>query len=133
MSGVSELRTENSPMLSSVSVTFASFKDFNVSRQSPNPSRRKGANQGSCGLQTGDRREVRRQILHHFDGWQGCPTVSLRRMGKDRSQAEWAFELQCLEEEVSHRHQLLRTDGGNGWAGPVVAAAVVTRVGGAEG
>src|SRR6185369_4930690 len=103
-------------------LTFAS-KSY-VSRQSPNSSGRKGTIKSPCGLQAGDRRKVWREILHHFTGWQGCSSVSLRGMGADRSQAEWAFELQSGEEAVSDRDELLRSSGGNGCPGPLVVAAV---------
>src|SRR4051812_38520249 len=105
-------------------LTFASLKDFNVSRQSPNSSGRKGTVEGPCRLQTGDRRKVWREILHHFAGWQGCSSVSLRGMGADRSQAEWAFELQSGEEAVFDCDELLRSGGGNGRSGAFVVAPV---------
>src|SRR5512146_3273597 len=79
-----------------------------VSRQSPNPSRRKGPAEGPGRIQAGDRREVRGAILYHFSGWACCPGISLRGVGADRAEAGGALQFQPDEEKVSDAHQLLR-------------------------
>src|SRR5512140_1904297 len=86
----------------SLAALFGSRTFNNVSRQSPNPGRRKGTPQGPRGIQAGDRREVRRAILHHQRGWEGCPGISLRGVGADRAEAGPALQLQPYEEKVSH-------------------------------
>src|SRR6266704_4029620 len=100
-----------------------------VSRQSPNPRRRKGTAQGPRGIQARDRREVRHAILHHQLGWKGCTSISLRGMGTDRAEAGRALHFQSYEEKVSGPGELLRPDGRDGWSGPVADAAVVTGIG----
>src|ERR1700761_7209983 len=84
-----------------------------VPRKSPNSGRREGATQSPCGIQASDRREVRPAILHHLPGWEGCSSVSLRRVAEDRGKAYEALELQPHEEEVFEPHQLLRPVGGD--------------------
>src|SRR5712692_485186 len=96
-----------------------------VSGQSPNPCRRKRTAQSPRGVQTGDRREVQRAILHHQPGWQGWPSVSLRGMGTDRAETGRALHLQSYEEKVSGPGELLRADGRDGRSGAVAATAVV--------
>src|ERR1700693_4249963 len=96
-----------------------------VSRQSPNSGRRKGTVEGPGRVQAGNRREVRTAILHHKSRWEGCSSVSLRRMGADRTEAGWALHFQSDEEKVSGQGELLRADGGDGWAGPALDPAVV--------
>src|SRR5208282_3603403 len=98
-----------------------------VSRQSPNPRRRKGTAQGPLGIQARDRREVRHTILHHQSGWEGCSSISLRGMGTDRAQVGHALHLQSYEEEVSGPGELLRADGGNGRPGAAADAATAAR------
>src|SRR5439155_13813141 len=88
-----------------------------VSRQSPNPRRRKGTAQGPRGIQARDRREVRHAILHHQLGWKGCTSISLRGMGTDRAEVGRALHLQSYEEKVSGSGELLRTDGRDGRSG----------------
>src|ERR1700687_3746183 len=126
--------------LTSLAVAALVFKRFpalrgrtHVSRQSPNSRRRKGTAQGPRGIQTGDRRKVQREILHHQPGWQGWPSVSLRGMGTDRAEAGRALHLQSYEEEVSGPGELLRADGRDGWPGAAVATAVAAGSGAAQG
>src|SRR5271165_6637076 len=104
-----------------------------VSRQSSNPGRRKGPIKGPGRVQAGDRREIRSAILHHKSGWEGCSSVSLRGMGADRAEAGGALHVQSYEEKVSGPGELLRADGGNGWAGAVADAAVAATGGGDQG
>src|SRR6476469_8035771 len=126
--------------LTSLAVAALVFKKFpalkgrtHVSRQSPNSRRRKGTAEGPRRVQAGDRREVRQPILHHQPGWQGWPSVSLRGMGTDRTEAGRALYLQSYEEEVSGPGELLRADGRHGWSGPVADAAVAAGVGSDQG
>src|SRR5690242_15891190 len=90
----------------------------NVPRKSPNSSGRERATQSPCGIQAPDRREVRRAILHHFAGWEGCTSLSLRGVAADRAEAGQSLELQSNEEKVSEPYELLRPGGGDRWAGP---------------
>src|SRR5579883_68771 len=108
-------------------------RQANVSWQQSNPRRRKGPLKGPSGLQAGNRRKVRPEILHHVDGWQGCPGISLRGMGADRSQTGGALEFQSFEEAVSDRDQLLRSGGGDGRTGSPADPPVAARVGTTEG
>src|ERR1700675_973116 len=103
-----------------------------VSRQSPNPRRRKGTAQSPGGVQAGDRREVQHAILHHQPGWQGWPSVSLRGMGTDRAEAGRALHFQSYEEKVSGPGELLRANGRDGWPGAAVATAVAAGSGAAQ-
>src|SRR5437868_7360843 len=80
-----------------------------VSRQSPNPRRRKGTAQGPRGIQAGDRRKVRHAILHNQSGWQECPDISIRGMGTDRAEAGGAFDLQSHQEEVDRKSTRLNS------------------------
>src|SRR5260370_34953872 len=100
----------------------------NVSRQPSNPGRRKGATQGPRGIQTPDRREVQSAILHHKFGWQGCSSVSLRRVGADRAKAGGAFEFQPDQEKVSRADQLLRASSGVGQPGTPAGSGPVARI-----
>src|SRR5689334_19663239 len=70
----------------------------NVSRQRSNPRRRKGTAKGPGGVQARNRREIRREILHHVDRRQGCTDISLRGMGADRAEAGRALQFQSDEE-----------------------------------
>src|SRR5215472_5655420 len=89
----------------------------NVSRQPSNSGRREGAFKGPRGIQASDRREVRHAILHHLARWEGCSSVSLRRVAADRGEAGQALQFQSDEKEVSESHQLLRPTGGDRRAG----------------
>src|ERR1700720_2980132 len=104
-----------------------------VSRQSPNPCGRKRTAKSPRGVQTGNRREVQRTILHHQPGWQGWPSVSLRGMGTDRAKAGIALHVQSYEEKVSGPGELLRANGRNGWPGQAPDSAVVAGSGAAQG
>src|SRR5581483_399779 len=104
-----------------------------VSRQSPNSRRRKRTPQGPRGIQAGDRREVRRAILHHQSGWQGCPDISLRGVGTDRAEAGGALHLQSYEEKVSEPGELLGTGGRDGRPGSSAHAATAARFGADQG
>src|ERR1700726_1512093 len=102
-----------------------------VSRQSPNSRRRKGTAQDPRRVQARDRRKVRTAILHHKSGWEGCSSVSLRGVGADRAEVGRALHFQSDEEKVSRPGELLRANGGNGWAGAAPGAATASR-GGAD-
>src|SRR6266481_8321369 len=104
-----------------------------VSRQSPNPRGRKGTAQSPRGVQTCDRREVQRAILHHQPGWQGWPSVSLRGMGTDRAETGRALHLQSYEEKVSGPGELLRANGRDGRSGQVADAAAAAGIGTDQG
>src|SRR5216683_2786275 len=56
-------------------------------------------------------------------------SVSLRGVGADRAEAGRALHFQSYEEEVSGPGELLRADGGNGWAGAAADAATAARSG----
>src|SRR5580765_434454 len=101
----------------------------NVSRQPSNSSRREGTFKGPRGIQAFDRREVRDAILHHIARWEGCSSVSLRGVAADRGEAGEALQFQSDEEKVFEPHQLLRSAGGNRWAGPGADTSVAARVG----
>src|SRR5476651_316701 len=75
-------------------VTGKAVRKNNVSRQPSNPGRREGTIKGPRGIQAPDRREVRHAILHHFARWEGCSSVSLRRVAADRGKTGAAFEFQ---------------------------------------
>src|SRR5450432_1297970 len=113
--------------------SFEALRKLNVSRQSPNSDGRKGPTQGSGRVQAGDRREVRPQILYHQSRWEGCPVVSLRGMGADRTEAGFALYFQPNQEEVSQPRELLRPGSRDGRAGQVVDSTVFTAVGGYQG
>src|SRR5229473_4470483 len=125
--------------LTSLAVAALVFKRFpslrgrtHVSRQSPNSRRRKGTAQSPRRVQTGDRREIQRAILHHQPGWQGWPSVSLRGMGTDRAETGRALHLQSYEEKVSGPGELLRANGRDGRSGTAAASAVVAGSGAAQ-
>src|SRR5579871_443295 len=99
----------------------------NVSRQPSNSGRRKGTFKGPRGIQASDRREVWHAILHHIARWEGCSSVSLRGMAADRGEAGQALQFQSDEEKVFEPHQLLRSAGGNRWAGPGADTGVAPR------
>src|SRR5215467_5149173 len=128
--GIRPNRSTNSPNRTVLTEFFATFAPFkrHVSRQSSNPGRREGPSEGSGRVQAGDRREIRAAILHHKSRWEGCSSVSLRGVGADRAEVGGALQFQSHEEEVSGSDELLRAAGGNGWAGPVAAAAVVAGI-----
>src|SRR5512135_223563 len=97
-------------------------QQVHVSRQSSNPGRRKRTPQSPRRIQARDRREVRRAILHHLDGWKGCSDISLLGMRADRAEAGGALQFQSYEEKVFDPHQLLGSGSGDGCPGaPVVA------------
>src|SRR6266436_4882521 len=100
----------------------------NVSRKPSNPGRRKRAPQGPRGIQAPDRREVWSAILHHKFGWQGCSSVSLRRVGADRAKAGGTVEFQPDQEKVSRADQLLRAGGGVGQPGTTAGSGPVARI-----
>src|SRR5512146_1654820 len=89
-----------------------------VSRQPSNTRRRKGAVEGPGGIQACDRRALRRPILHHQHGWEGCLDISLRGMGADGRKAGQALELQSYEAEVFGSGELLRPGSGDGQPRP---------------
>src|SRR6266478_817874 len=113
-----------------VFASLAAIRKLNVSRKSPNPDRRKGPIKGSSRVQAGDRREIRTQILYHQSRREGCPVISLRGMGADRTEAGFALDLQPNQKEVSEPRELLRPGSRDGWAGQVVDSTVVTAIGG---
>src|SRR6185436_16762649 len=91
-----------------MTVAFTSLVSNDVPWQSPNPSGRQGTTQSPCRIQARARRKVRRAILHHLLGREGCSSVSLRGVGADRAEACRSFKLQPREEETTHPHKLLR-------------------------
>src|SRR5438045_8060668 len=93
-------------------------RKINVSRQPANSGRREGTFKGPRGIQAPDRREVRHAILHHITRWEGCSSVSLRRVAADRREAGQALQFQSDEEKVFEPYELLRSVGGDRWAGP---------------
>src|ERR1700681_3885854 len=97
-------------------VTGIAARKNNVSRQPSNSGRREGTFKGPRGIQAPDRREARRQILQHLARWEGCSSVSLRRVAADRGEAGQALQFQSDQEKVFEPHQLLRSVGGNRWA-----------------
>src|SRR5215467_10009361 len=99
-----------------------------VSRQPPNPRRRKGTPENPIRIQASDRREVWHPILHHQRGWQGCSSISLRGVAADRGEADKAVELQSYEEEIFEPHQLLRPGGRDGWPGTAADSGAVARI-----
>src|SRR6185312_11145618 len=100
-----------------------------VPRKSPNSSGREGATQSPRGIQAPDRRKVRRAILHHFAGWEGCTSLSLRGVAADRAEAGQSLELQSNEKEVFEPHKLLRPVGGDRWPGPAADSGVAAGLG----
>src|SRR6476659_6410618 len=105
----------------------------NVSRQPSNSGRREGTFKGPRGIQAPDRREVRHAILHHIARWEGCSSVSLRGVAADRGEAGKALQFQSDEEKVFEPYQLLRSAGGNRWAGPGADTGVAARLGRDQG
>src|ERR1700761_2372175 len=104
-----------------------------VSRQPSNSGRREGAFKGPRGIQASDRREVRHAILHHIARWEGCSSVSLRGMAADRGEAGQALQFQSDQEKVFEPHQLLRSAGGNRWAGTGADTGAAARLGRDQG
>src|SRR5258708_8084519 len=100
-----------------------------VSRQPSNSRGRKGTFKSPRRIQASDRREVRNAILHHFAGWKGCSSLSLRGVAADRRKAGAAFELQPDQEKVLEPHQLLRPGGGDGWTGAGAGSGAAGRIG----
>src|SRR6267378_6834143 len=82
-----------------VFASLAAIRKLNVSRKSPNSDGRKGPIKGSSRVQAGDRREIRTQILYHQPRREGCPVVSLRGMGTDRTEAGFVFSFEPHREE----------------------------------
>src|SRR5579859_5726260 len=97
---------------------------INVSRQPSNSRRREGTFKGPRGIQAHDRREVRNAILHHLARWEGCSSISLRRVAADRREAGAVVEFQPDQEKVLESHQLLRPAGGDRWPGPAADSRV---------
>src|SRR5215471_7900455 len=98
-----------------------------VSRQPPNPRRRKGTSEDPIRIQASDRREVWDPILHHQRGWEGCSTISLRGVAADRGEAGEVVEFQSDEEEVFEPHQLLRPGSRHGRSGTFIDSSPVAR------
>src|SRR6476660_715141 len=115
------------------SLVAVAVRKNNVSRQPSNSGRRKGTFKGPRGIQAPDRREVRHAILHHIARWEGCSSVSLRGMAADRGEAGQALKFQSDKEKVFEPYQLLRSAGGNRWAGPGADTSAAARLGGDQG